>query len=195
MHIVSIISETNEFQNALQSSIVNTILLSYEDYKNENIRTWVNQFSYRIIVCNKSHLEKSSKYTLFLEDAESSKIIKKLNSFINKISEKAINRKVRKILEKFNFDFKLIGTHYLLESIVYSYLTKDSYSFENLQKNIYPHIAKKYNTTVSSVKWSIIRSINNSKASYSKNDLENLPIDIKEKFTPKTIITLLVARL
>lgn len=194
-HIISIVGDTNEFPDLFSSSIINTLFISYEDYKSISIKPWLNKFRYKIIVCNESCTEKSSKYNLFLKDINDITILKSLNKFISKTSETFINKKFRKILNKFNFDFRLIGSHYLLDSCVYAYLTKDSYNFENLEKKIYPYVAKKYHTSVKTVKWSIIRTINNVKSHYTKDDLRLFPIDISDKFTAKTIITLLIARL
>ena len=192
VHIISIVGDANELPNLFNSSIINTLFISYEDYKNSSLKPYLNNFRYKIIVCDTPCNEKSSKYTLFLKNTDNESILKDLNKFILKTSEKYINKKFRKIFNKLNFDFKLIGTHYLLDSCVYAYLTKDSYNFENLEKNIYPHVAKKYNTSVTSVKWSIIRTINNAKSNYNKSNFKAFYIDISDKFTAKTIITILI---
>ena len=194
-HIISIVEDSQELPALFNSLIINTLIISYEDYQNNSISPWLNKFCYKIIVCNKTCTEKSSRYTLFLKDSDEISILNDLKKFISKTSEKFINRKFRKILNKFNFDFKLIGSNYLLDSCVFAYITKDSYNFENLEKNIYPYIAKKYHVSTRNVKWSIIRAINSTKSHYSQTDFKNLPIDISDKFTAKTIIGLFMTLL
>ena len=57
------------------------------------------------------------------------------------------------------FNFSRTGTKYLMESILYSFEHRDEYLHENLEKNVYPVIAEKFNTNPKHVKWVIIKSI------------------------------------
>ena len=68
--------------------------------------------------------------------------LKKLSNFLAKISEVDIRKYFRTLLKNYEFNFNLNGTTYLLESIVYSYMNKDKYVSENLEKNVFPKIAK-----------------------------------------------------
>ena len=101
----------------------------------------------------------------------------------------------KRILEKFNFNFKLIGTKYLLEAIVYSYFTRETYLFENLEKQIYPYVSQKYNVNPLTIKWAIIRSINTMKTKSNPVCLQSLSIDDSEKITSKFIISEIVNKL
>ena len=103
--------------------------------------------------------------------------------------------KVYLILERFHFDFKLIGTTYLQDAIVYAYLTKEKYLFENLEKDIYPYLSKKYNICVSNIKGAIIRSINNMKEHLTTADLKRESDILPEKLTSKFIISEIVNKI
>ena len=139
---------------------------------------------------------KNSKHVLYLSTHTNQKsTLKQIKSFTQKIDEEFIRKKVIRILEKFNFDFKLIGTKYLLESILYSYMTKETYLFENLEKQIYPYVSKKYNDTPLNIKWAIIRSINNMKARLNTCNLPNFSLENSEKITSKYIISEIVNKL
>ncbi|MCI8291385.1 MAG: hypothetical protein HFJ25_03940 [Clostridia bacterium] len=67
-------------------------------------------------------------------------------------------------LYKINFNFKYIGTIYLSECIyIYSTLLNNNNEINsiNLKSEVFPIIAKKYNTTINSVKTNINRSATN----------------------------------
>lgn len=59
---------------------------------------------------------------------------------------------------KFNFGIK--GTQYLIESILYCYYSPNPYVYENLEKNVYPEVAKKMQSSGHHVKWCIIQAVN-----------------------------------
>lgn len=117
---------------------------------------------------------------------------KKISIFIRKNLLLSQKEEVMDILSKFGFDFKLSGSVYLLESIVYARTYKGTYSFEQLAKDIYSHVAENNNTTVDRVKWSIERSIKymykrHTKASYEYVE-KYFNIKYPEKLTPKLVI-------
>lgn len=85
-----------------------------------------------------------------------SEIVKnKIAQFNNSI----LLSKINKELEYIGYNLSYYGARYLAESIALIYNNYDS--SENLNKNIYPVIAKKYNKTVNTVKGDI-RSATNS---------------------------------
>lgn len=67
--------------------------------------------------------------------------IKKINNIMNRINTE---------LKYLHFNFAYNGTRYLAESILEIYCQKDNYS-DNLQKDIYPIIAKKHNKTANTI--------------------------------------------
>ncbi len=102
-------------------------------------------------------------------------------------------RFIKEILTDIGFDFKLIGTKFLFDSLLYITSYVGASGFGNLSTDVYPFVAEKYNSRPLVVKWAIIRSIH---YLYNKCDEETLEkieayFDIRypEKMTPKLIIT------
>lgn len=117
-------------------------------------------------------------------------ITTKISEFVKKdvLSRK---EKATKILTELGFDFRLNGTLYLLEAILYVHTYKGS-SFEKLKSDIYPYIAEKYDTSVDRAKWAIERSV---KYMYRKHTADSYKIVEKyfcitypEKVTPKLVV-------
>lgn len=197
IHLTGIISNKKELEFSLKAQKINLIIISYADSQKTSILPLINNIENKIIICDEDISDfKDSKHTLYLSSQSSlESTLKKLKLFTPKVDEEFIRKRVRKILEKFNFDFKLIGTKYLLEAIVYSYLTKETYLFENLEKQIYPYVSQKYKVAPQNIKWAIIRSINNMKTRLNASDLQNFSLEDSEKITSKFIISEIVNRL
>lgn len=197
IHLCGIASNKKELEELLHTQKINLIIISYSDSQKNSILSLLNNIENKIIICeNEDGALKSSSHTLYLSSHSSfDSTLKKLKFFTPKVDEEFIRKRVRKILEKFNFDFKLIGTKYLLEAIVYSYLTRETYLFENLEKQIYPYVSQKYNVNPSNIKWAIIRSINNMKSKLPARDLHTFSLDNSEKITSKFIISEIVNKL
>lgn len=197
IHLSGIASNKKELEFFLNTQKINLIIISYADSQKTSILPLINNIENKIIICDdEENVSKTSKHTLYLSSHSSlESTLKKLKLFTPKVDEEFVRKRVRKILEKFNFDFKLIGTKYLLESIVYSYLTRETYLFENLEKKIYPYVSQKYNVNPLNIKWAIIRSINNMKLKLSTSDLQTFSLENAEKITSKFIISEIVNRL
>lgn len=74
------------------------------------------------------------------------------------MKEKEAKEFILKELSKFNFKRYTKGFRYLNESIYIC--IKDSAAMDNLQKNVFPYIAKKYNeSSLLKVKWCIEQAI------------------------------------
>lgn len=75
------------------------------------------------------------------------------------------NTKERTImmLEKMGYNFKLKGTKYLIDSVMFVYEKNDLQLLDNLEKNIYKFIGKKYGKSVRNIKTNIINSTNSIK--------------------------------
>ena len=197
IHLCGIISTKKELETFLYKQKINLIVISCSDSKKSSILPLLNNIENKIIICdNEESVLRTSKHTIYISsNSNSEATLKKLKQFTQKIDEEFIRKKVRKILENFNFDFKLIGTKYLLESIVYSYLTRETYLFENLEKQIYPYVSQKYNVNPSNIKWAIIRSINNMKSKLNSSDLERFSFYNPERITSKYLISEIVNKL
>lgn len=56
------------------------------------------------------------------------------------------------------YSFKYKGTHYLFDSIMYVYMSNNFDLLDNIEKNVYVHIATKYKKSVNNIKTNIIKS-------------------------------------
>lgn len=81
-------------------------------------------------------------------------IYKCLNLLINQSDLNNLDNRITDYLVTLGYNFSLLGTQYLLESL--NYITKNKI-FEkiNLEKNIYPYLAKKHNVSINNIKCNI----------------------------------------
>lgn len=183
--IVGIVSNKTELLNICKSNKIDLIILNKNSYNRKNIQNILKNIKKKIIIDNTISSYKFFSNQLYVSDLANNKLITNVfNKFISNSTEKNIKENTRKLLKSLNFDFKLKGTNYLLESIVYSYLNKNEYLYDNLEKNIYTHISKKHNVSTSVIKHSIIRSINNTNSNCLKSIFKDL-----DRITSKSFIT------
>ncbi len=105
-----------------------------------------------------------------------------------------ITQKISEELLLLGYNFKLEGTHYLLESISYIYNKNDIKLLENLEKNVYKEIAIKNGKKILNIKTSIIRATNYVYNYQDENKLyEYFSINIK--ITPKLVISTILNKL
>lgn len=149
--------------------------------------------SLKIIFISTSNVRRfNSKKILEINCFSADKLIENsLRYFINKSFNNLSKKKVIKILKSIGFDFKLVGTLYIVDSIIYIHSVK-GLSFDSLSRDVYPYIAALNNTTVNRIKWSVERSI---KYLYLKNSEQNIKnisnyfgIKYPDKITPKLLI-------
>lgn len=110
----------------------------------------------------------------------------------NEISE--MNHKIINELLSLGYNFKLKGTQYLLETIVYISTKKDINLLENLEKNVYQHIAIRNRKKVLNIKTSIIKATNYV-CNYQDEDVLYRYFSIKIKMTPKLVISTILNKL
>lgn len=191
INVTRIASSYEELSALNEKFTFNMIIIFESDLKDERILSIVKNIKSKIIFTKNVSNFKNTKCYLYLNPDDVSKnTYDKLKSFLSKIDERTAKIKVSRILESLSFNLKLNGSIYLMESIVYSYMHKDEYLFENLEQNIFPHLAKTFNTTATSAKWAMIRSIN-----YAKFGASDKLKNFDDKFTPKSIITEIVSRI
>ncbi|MCI8393639.1 MAG: hypothetical protein HFJ24_00550 [Clostridia bacterium] len=81
-----------------------------------------------------------------------------INDIIKMHDIQTVKLSIVKELEYIGYQFKYKGTHYLADSILETYLqqyVRHDTMTDNLQTNVYPFIAKKYNKTIFNIKSSI----------------------------------------
>ena len=124
-----------------------------------------------------------------------------LSGEVNKFPKNSsVHSSISKI-KGFNFvineieDFKYVGTTYLLETIILLY-NQETNNRIKLEKNIYPIIAKKYNTTVHNIKINIINSTKEMYFDCAESTLfKTLKLVQGEKPKPKDVISSIIAKL
>lgn len=96
--------------------------------------------------------------------------------------------KIKKKLLDLHYNFTYVGTTYILEAILI--LCNENCNEKiKLEKNVYPLIAKKYNTTVNNIKTNIINSTKEMYYDCHEEKLhKHLGIFYGEKPKPKTVI-------
>lgn len=97
-------------------------------------------------------------YSIIFKPLDYNNLNETLNLIVQEKKSDKFNYEIIKILSNFDFNTKSKGYKYLLDSInaciIYPHL------LNNLEKNLYPSIAKKYsNCTPLKIKWSIEKSI------------------------------------
>lgn len=178
--------------DAPQLIIVDVDTINISNLNNLDCKPYFLFFTNSDLYSNSSnYLLKTSNITLIEE---------KINKIISKIDVDRTKFEIINTFGKLKFNLSRIGTRFLIESILYSYETKDLNLYRNLEKNVYPEIAKRNNTTPSNVKWVIIKSINEM---YDRNYIENSLESVCNFFyftnslkpTAKVILTRMLVRL
>lgn len=92
------------------------------------------------------------------------------------------------------YNFKLKGTQYLLDSIIYVYSNKNEEMLENLEKNVYKYISLKNNKTVLNIKTNIINSTNYV-YDYQNSEILFRYFSSNVKITPKLVIATVLKKI
>ena len=186
LQIVGIATNENDLDSLINQLTVDIIIFDNNIANKSEILKKLNNFTVKIIFHDGLKKVKSTKTILYINKNDSLTIIKeKLSKFLYKLDERNTYQKVQKILKKMNFNIKLNGSFYLIHCICYSYFNKDKFVSDNLEKNVYPIIAKQFNVKTSTVKWSIIRAFNDVNINYCNMYSAGIYPD---KVTPKSFI-------
>ena len=192
LQIIGIITDTSEFEDFNSENefdvllfhnfplIIETTKVSYDIISINNFKTPVKFYRNRISLSN----------TLSFEE-----MIENLRIFTRKVLTNSVIEKSSQILLDLGFSFKHIGSKYLVDAICYSYVNNFDSSFENLEKDIYPYIAKLNHTHVENIKWSIARSINSMYLNHTTKSIVELEkyfyLEHLQKPTPKLVISMI----
>lgn len=98
-------------------------------------------------------------YTYINKISGFEQIISIINKLIElkKKSKYSIEENIKNELKKLQYNFAYIGTNYIYESILLIY-NKPKYQNMKLEKDIYPILAQKYNTSINNIKTNIINA-------------------------------------
>ena len=189
-----------EFHQLFKKVKPNIIMMDYTDYINSKYCQKSEFKHLKIIFCDFNLSSRNTSKQLFiLKKTKPNEMLHSICKFVSKENRKLLRKKIIKMLEPFRFDFKLIGTTYIVESILYCYENQSDYVFENLEKNVYPFVAIECKTNVESIKWATIRATNSMNAHLSLAEKKilfgNFNLDISEKATAKQLISTIVTKL
>ncbi len=151
----------SEMINELKSNWVN---LEFNNYENvDKLKRIVNNYFKNAVVITSDNVDtkkncNSNKNNFIIFVLNNDNNSKTKNS--KTMSEKKIRQKIKNELNNLNYNYSYKGTKYLEDSIYLLY--KRGYENDNLSKDIYPIIAKKYNTKIDTVKCNILQASNNS---------------------------------
>ncbi len=196
IQLIGIVGNHDELIEVCNNSKIDMIIISDDNMNDIKFQYLLKNIKIKVVFHKNNQNYKNSKYQLYLPiNSNDTYLVNQFKNFISKLYIKNIRNEVFSILENLNFDFKLIGTNYLLDAIVYSYQHKNDYRFENLEKRIYPYVAKLHKASIENIKFSIIRSVNNMNAHINSNNSHKYYINFCDRATPKLIISEIVNRL
>lgn len=173
--------------NILIANLCKTKNIEFSYYNRKNIDKIVFLYNKTSIINEKVY--NSNKF-VFVEKER-----KEINKILqNRCEYNSIYyERVKEQIKKLKFEYANIGVKYIIESIL---LIKNDDSLYNLQKDIYPIIAKKHNVSPNNVKWNINSCINKM---YKNNNIANIKDYFGDGFnrrpTPKTIIFTILNKL
>ena len=146
----------------------------------------LNNKNYKDKVCliindkgNKTMFNNNENY--IIKNQNVNKVIEQINTMlIDKLikenlkqdgqEEKNVRNKIKKELNSIGYNYELLGTTYIEETIYILYTLKDYYG-DNFERDIYPIVAKKYGKTVHNIKCNIRNATD---IMYLENEIEVL---------------------
>ena len=167
IRVHSVINTLDEGIKILNTGLIDITLINIKDnidYIIHKLHTISNcyfeKYKKSIILVSKSIKNISSDsyiYECLCSGEDISMIFSKISEIAKNKSTQLNNSfllsKINRELEYIGYNFSYVGTKYLSESIALIYNNYDS--SENLNKNVYPLIAKKYHKTVNNIKCNI----------------------------------------
>jgi len=161
---------------------------NYEKYKNSIIAI-SGEFTLLSQVMQSPYL-----YTYINKISGFDEIMSIINQLIElkKNSKYSIEEKIKIELKKLKYNFSYIGTNYIYESILLIY-NEPRHQKIKLEKQVYPILANKYNTTINNIKTNIINATHEMYYDCKSEVLSQyLGIYYDEKPTPKEIISTII---
>ena len=192
--ILHILSEKTDLIKFLQTSHFDFLIKKKKKIENANIFDYLNEFNIEnhlnsiIVISNNSELKKLIRRNRFLAKTFNSTLSpqtlsKQISATIEEKHSYGANLRAKIAHELYSIGFKPYhkGTGFMIESI-YMVYQKDAHLCDNFERNIYPVVASKFNTTTSNVKSDIIKSINSMYAEWILKYAESLSEEYSEGF-------------
>ncbi len=115
---------------------------------------------------------------------------------IPKIDIEEIKIKIIKELEKLNYNFKHIGSTYIMEAILTMYDLKKQNFYFNLERDVYNIIAHKYSKSIKNIKVNVCNATNIMYAECKQDIIKNYFCFSNDcKPTPKMIMNTILSKL
>ncbi len=134
-----------------------SIILIDNDLKND-FKDMLKKYSNIMIIINSKESRKKDDYIYVDETDSSEDIILKINKILN-LDNFTLRDKIKSELKYLGYNPKYYGSKYISEAIYHILTHKEKYTYEsNLEKDVYPIIAKKYNKSVNTIKCNIIHA-------------------------------------
>lgn len=195
LQLIGIANNENESLELIQKREPNLIISTNEKIINL-IKTNYTTYTPGIILISKSKENNKDWYYRNLLILNYNLNFKKISNCILDFIQNNITYSKKQtlieLLSKIGFDLKLVGTTYLIDSILYVNTYKGAFSFEQLQRDIYSHVATINHTNIDRVKWSIARSINYMYNKQTQNTYryaeKYFGLEYPQKPTPKLVI-------
>lgn len=199
VRIIGIANTLKESENILKETQPDLIITFSKEIISTITQNFINYYPKIILLSKLKYITQDYNNLIIVDSSKKIETITyEICKFI-KANQSTQREKAINTLSKLGFDFKLSGTVYLLDSILYAHTYKGSYSFENLERDIYSHVAKINSTTLDRVKWSVNRAIKymyNKHTSKSYKIIENyFYLKFPSKPTAKLIISLIANNL
>ncbi len=126
---------------------------------------------------------------IFVKTQTGKNIQKTIQNYVytrkNENEKKQIKDKIISEIKNIGYNFKYIGTIYIIESILYIYMSNNLELLDNLENNVYKYVAFKYQKSLNNIKTNIV------KATMKINRNSQIGFD----YTPKLVISDVVVRI
>ena len=192
LRICAIANNIKEIIHAIVNQQIDILIINLEllDCKKIKIENYIDKRKYKksiILLSNKKIGENDIGFNVYVYDyilksddivddckSINNMITTKINFLINDngIEEDKIKEKIKKELQYLGYNLSYNGTKYLIEAIYLLY-TSNNYYDDNLERDIYPIIAKKYGKTINAIKCNIINATNSMYYDCEENKLSN----------------------
>lgn len=194
-YIVTTVHETIE---VLRKEEITLILLSsqlqdgtsFDDIKQIKAMNFISEPDIIMISENMHTYDQSVKnQPIFVKTQTGKNIQKTIQNYVytrkNENEKKQIKDKIISEIKNIGYNFKYIGTIYIIESILYIYMSNNLELLDNLENNVYKYVAFKYQKSLNNIKTNIV------KATMKINRNSQIGFD----YTPKLVISDVVVRI
>lgn len=170
IRISKMTTSKEETINALNNSDIEVVLLDINIIKhNEDVilnmirKEKQEKYKDSIIVMTKDFKEvqkivgNKMIFDYLIEGSDNNEILFKINKMIIGKDIEVKRKRIVDELKYIGYNIDHVGTNYLVDTILQMYLNRES-MLDNLQKDIYPAIAKIYNKSIHNIKCNINRA-------------------------------------